>query len=261
MNPMRESKRGFTLTELLVVIAIIMGLAATAIPALQAFRRGQRLDHTARVITSALADARRLAVSKHARHVIVLYRYNDTSPQIQGTLEATRDAMRVYCEPVGDPSWPKGYWKGGYVGEPVILPPGLRFAQNLIKFAQVFGPVADPTMPLPLDNAYFQKSPNSKAIGYHRDGTFDYDPSLDEPAVNAAVGRNIYQPDEGFYQVPETTKADIVVVEVTPDGSEVVVKGKRRRALIDLQPMTGRATAAIFEIGDSFQSLQGTTQP
>jgi hypothetical protein len=31
-------------------------------------------------------------------------------------------------------------------------------------------------------------------------------------------------------------------------------KGKSRRALIDLQPQTGRATSMIFEIGDSFKS-------
>ena len=198
------------------------------------------------------AEARRRAVTQHARHVIVLYSFEDTTGAKEGTVERIRHALRVYCEPVGDPNWKTGYFKGGYVNEPIILPPGIRFAQDKMKFAQVFGPVTNASEPLPIDNDYFKKSQTSKAIGFRRDGTFDYDPSLDEPAVNPAGGGNIYQPDERFFQVPEACKADIVVVEVESSGKEIKVKGRPRRALIDLEPRTGRAMTKTFEIGASF---------
>jgi prepilin-type N-terminal cleavage/methylation domain-containing protein len=246
-------RAGFTLTELLVVIAIIMALAAAAAPALQVFRRSQRLDGAARVVTASLSEARRAAVTKHARQVVVLYKYEDqTVPP--DTLGRVRYAMRIYCEPVGDPSWTTGYFRGGYVGDTILLPVGICFAQDKMKFAQVFGPVPDPSKPLPLDSEYFRKSPQSKAIGFRRDGTFDYDATLDEPARNPAAGRNIYMPDERVYQVPDDLKGDIVLAEIDPQGHEVKVKGKARRAYIDLAPATGRAMSAVFEIGDSFQT-------
>ena len=246
---------GFTLTELLVVIGILILLTMTAVPAIQAFRRGQRLDQSARLIQAALADARRLAVTKHARHVVVLYSYQDTASEKEGTVESVRHALRVYCEPVGDPSWTKGYFPGGYVGTPVILPAGIRFSQERMSFAQIYGPVADPSKPLPVEHDYFKKAQQSRAIAFRRDGTFDYDSTLDEPAVNPLAGRNIYQADEGIYQVPEGCKADVVLVEVTQAGvttSEVRVKGKARRGLVDLQPATGRATPIVVDVGSGF---------
>lgn len=260
----RRSRRcgrsvGFTLTELLVVIAIIMGLAMTAVPAIQAFRRGQRLDHSAKIVQSAISDARRMAVTRRARHVAVLYSFEERGAS-EGTIERIRHAIRIYCEPIGDASWRNDpqlksqYFPGGYVGKALILPPGIRFAQERMKFAQVFGPVPNSAEPLSLDSDYFKKSPQSKAIGFRRDGTFDYDPTVDEPAVNPAVGRNIYLPDERFYQVPDSTKADIVLIEVDPGGNEIRSKGKARRALIDLDPRTGRATAKTFEIGQNFDT-------
>ena len=248
-----RGRSGFTLTELLVVIAIMLGLAATAVPALQAFRRGQRLDNAAKIVQSALAEARRAAVTQHARHVVVLFSYEDQLAK-EATVERVRHALRVYCEPIGEPTWKNGYFKGGYVNEPIILPAGIRFAQDKMKFAQVFGPVTNASEPLPPNSDYFKKSQTSKAIGFRRDGTFDYDSSLDEPAVNPAVGRNIYQPDERYFQVPETCKADIVIVEVEASGKEIKVKGKPRRALIDLDPRTGRAISKTFEIGPNFET-------
>ncbi|MGH7295955.1 MAG: pilus assembly FimT family protein, partial [Polyangiaceae bacterium] len=185
-----KRKSGFTLTELVVVIGIICLLTAAAIPALQAFQRGQRLDQAARIVQAAISEARREAVTLHARHVIVLYSYEDQTSAVAGTRESVRNAMRIYCEPVGDPSWATGYFKGGYVGEPVNLPPGIRFDMRHMKAFQVFGPVANPSEPLDLGNAYFQRGPSSKAIAFRVDGTFDYDPTLDVPAVDpVASGR------------------------------------------------------------------------
>lgn len=243
---MRRAETGFTLTELIVVIGIMIVLAATAVPALNAFRRGQRLDHSARIVQQVFSEARRLAITKRARQVVVLFSYDDPS-EPEGTLQRVRHGLRIYCEPIGEPG-AKGSFAGGYVEKPILLTPGIRFAQEKMKFAEVFA-VKNPSDPLPLDSDQFVKGPASKAIGIRRDGTFDYDATLDQPAVYPEVGVNIFLPDERFYQVPDAWKADVMLVEVDPGGREISPSGKKRRGFIDLDPRTGRATAKVFDIG------------
>jgi hypothetical protein len=114
--------------------------------------------------------------------------------------------------------------------------------------------VSDPSVPLPLESEHFGKGPAAKAIAFRRDGTLDYDPSADVPAVHPEVGVNIYLPDEKYYQVPDGWQADVVLVEVDPNGREVQSKGKKRRGFLDLEPKTGRASARVFDIGEKAET-------
>lgn len=243
-----EERGGFTLTELLVVIAIIMILAATTVPALNAFRRGQRLDHAARLVQSALNDARRRAITKHTRHVVVLYEYEHAADE----LNRVRHALAVYSAPVGEPNTP-GYFAGGYVGDTLQLPVGIRFLPSNMQFRvwQSFD-ANRPSEPLPLDSTYFRRR-NPEALAFRADGTLQ--PFNDFPGTHPAVGANIYLPDEGYFQVPDTCRADIVMAEVTPTGQEIVTEGKSRRVLIDLMPMTGRSSSAVFDTGGGFETM------
>ena len=65
---------------------------------------------------------------------------------------------------------------------------------------------------------------------------------------------NVFLPEEGYFQIPEGVKADLVVVDVTPDGTEILREGKSRRVLIDVMPLTGRSTSAVFDVADTFES-------
>src|SRR4029077_13970145 len=102
---------------------------------LSAFRKSQRLEHSGRIVTSVMNDARRLAITKRGRHVVVLYGYQEAA----GELDTVRHAIRIYQEPTGvkpgpgiPPDVSKGYWEGGYVGEALVLPAGVRFKQELM---------------------------------------------------------------------------------------------------------------------------------
>ncbi len=246
-------RRGFTLTELLVVISIIMILAAASIPMISAFK-GQRLDQAARIVVSTLNDARRRAITKRARCTVVFYSYEDPSDPIA----KARHAMRVYMEPVGEPGTNR-HFPGGYVGKPIVLTKGVQFdaSHSLVRIWDL-GQLPDPAQPLPLDHPYFQKG-NTEAVAFERDGTLAE--RVDFPAVHPSVGRNIYMPDEGCYQVPEDVRADIVLREVTPAGNERVSGGKKRRALIDLVPMTGRAIGRTFDVSADGFAFFGTANP
>lgn len=236
---------GFTLTELLVVIAIIMVLAAAAVPALNAFRRGQKLSQAARIVQSALNDVRRRAITQHARHVVVLYSFEDPTEE----LFKVKHAIAVYSEPVGQKG-KKGYFPGGYVGNPLILPPGVRFAQDKMQL-QVFPAQGDSAKPIPEDSEHFRRR-NPEALTFRADGTIqDFN---DYPGVHPSVGVNIYLEEEGYYQVPEETRADIVLVETGPAGDEIKSDGKSQRVLIDLMPMVGRSNARAFDVGQSFET-------
>jgi hypothetical protein len=236
-------------------MAIIMSLAAAAAPALSAFRRAQRLDHSGRIMTSALNDARRLAITKHARHCVVLYEYEE----IAGQLDTVRHAMAIYQEPTGvkpgTPNVPdsvtKGYWAGGYVGQPLILPQNVRFKQELMEARKQ---VNLPDENSPIFQRHQRGQQNNDIIAFRADGTIE-DRNDDSPN-DTAGGGNFFQPDEGYYQVPDTQRADIVIMETTPDGNEVKAGGgKVRRCLVDLNLGTGRAQSRVFDIGPGFEKL------
>jgi prepilin-type N-terminal cleavage/methylation domain-containing protein len=235
-----KGSRGFTLTELLVVISIIMLLAAASIPMISSFK-GQRLDQASRIVVSTLNDARRRAITKRARCTVVLYAYEDPSDPII----KTRHAMRVYMEPMGEPGTPR-HFEGGYVGQHIVLTKGVQFGvgHSLLRVWEL-GQLAEPARPLPLDHPYFQKG-NAEALSFQRDGSIAE--RVDFPAVHPGAGRNIYMPDEGCYQVPNDIRADIALIEVTPGGGEKSSGGKKRRALVDLVSMTGRAVARTFDV-------------
>jgi prepilin-type N-terminal cleavage/methylation domain-containing protein len=238
---------GFTLTELLVVIAIIILLTAAAIPALSAFRRGQRLEQAGKQVQSFLNEVRRAAVTKHARHIIVFFSFQEGDSE---ELFQTRHGMAVYSEPVGRSGF-DGYFPGGYPERPtaMILPKGIRFAEQLMQFN--VAPASNRALPLPVESAFFRRR-NADALTFLSDGTIQ---SFDDyPAMHPAVGENIYLPDEGYYQVPDTTRADVVLIEVGPDGSEIIKGGMSRRVLVDLNPYTGRSISRFFEVGETFET-------
>ncbi|RME76459.1 MAG: prepilin-type N-terminal cleavage/methylation domain-containing protein [Planctomycetota bacterium] len=248
-----RGRAGFTMVELLVTISIILLLAAASIPMISAFK-GQRLEQSARMVVSVLNDARRRAITQHGRCTVVFYAYEDPSDPIL----KQRHALRVYMEPVGRPGSPR-YFPGGYVGKMVVLPKGVQFdpAHSLVRI-WTLGRIPDPAQPLALNDPYFQKG-NAEALAFRTDGSIA--DRVDFPAVHPAVGRNIYLPDEGCYQVPEDTRADIVLIEVTPAGVEKVSDGKKRRALIDLVPMTGRALMRVFDVSPDGFAFFNSTQP
>jgi hypothetical protein len=93
----------------------------------------------------------------------------------------------------------------------------------------------------------------NEALAFRRDGTIeDRD---DEDATPPAAGRNIFQPDEGCYQVPAAQKADIVLIETDSGGREVRSKGKARRGLVDVNLATGRAVGRVFDVGESYEYM------
>ncbi|MFC1708128.1 Tfp pilus assembly protein FimT/FimU, partial [Planctomycetota bacterium] len=188
---------GFTLVELLVVIAIIMVLAVASVPALNAFARGQKLDGAARIVQSALNDIRRRAITKHTRHVVVLYSYDEGG---EG-LSRIRHGIAVYSGPVGRKN-DKGYFEGGYVGKPLVLPSGIRFAQDSmsVRLWQAVD-ARKPGEPLPLESPYFRKR-NREALAFRADGTIaDRDDiSGTHPPAHGDV--NVFLREEGYYQIP-----------------------------------------------------------
>lgn len=247
-----ERRGGFTLTELLVVIAIIMMLAAATVPAIAAFRRGQRLEHAMRLVQSALNDARRLAITKHARHVVVFYSYEEKT----GDPQSIRHAVRVYQEPTGIPPGPnippavsRGYFTGDYIGQTLRLPAGTRFRQDRMECKLHTAPDADgPDKNLPI----FERSlrgARSEVLAFRRDGTIEE--RNDIAATDNGARVNIYLQDEGYFQVPEVQRADIVITETTANGDEIKTAGKARRSLLDVNLTTGRTLGRVFEIGGS----------
>ena len=239
--------------ELLVVMAIIMSMAAAAAPALSAFRKGQRLDHSGRLVTSAINDARRMAITKHARHVVVLYSY----AEVAGEMDTVRHAIRIYQEPTGvkpapgiAPDISKGYWPGGYVGEALVLPSGIRFKQEIMPVRKQEG-LPDENGPLFVRQKRGERS--NDVITFRRDGTIE--DRLDESPTDASGGRNFFLPDEGCYQIPEAQRADFVLAETSPEGVELTQKGKKRRCLVDLNLGTGRALSRCFDVGQGFEYI------
>jgi prepilin-type N-terminal cleavage/methylation domain-containing protein len=252
--------RGFTLTELLVVMGIIMVLAAAAVPAINAFRRGQRLDHAGKLVQSVLDTARRRAITLRARHVVVFYiDTTDTS----GDITAVRHAIRIYQEPTGvkpapgtPPGASLGYYEGGYPEDvpPTFLPQNIRFHQPVMECKIQQG---EPDI---RSEIFRRKLRGEKAdtIAFRRDGTVE--DRQDAKPIDPATGRNIFLPDEACYQVPDATRADVVLIETDNAGGEVRSKGKSRRALVDVNPLTGRSVAKTFDIGPiQFMDTAGQT--
>lgn len=255
--PLPRGARGFTLTELLVVISIMMALAVAALPAIAAFRRGQRLDYAGKVVQSALADARRRAITLRARHVVVFY--IDTTDSSEASM--VRHAVRIYQEPTGikpttgastggSAGTGQGYFEGGYVGEPLFLPNNIRFLQTQMECKVQQG---EP----PVSSDLFRRrlrGERSDTISFRRDGTIEdrADASPNDPTS----GINIYLADEGVYQVPESTRADVVIMETESSGTEIKKSGKFRRTMVDVNPLTGRALAKTFDIG-AFAQMPG----
>jgi prepilin-type N-terminal cleavage/methylation domain-containing protein len=249
---MLKRRDGFTLTELLVVIAIIMLLSAAAVPALSAFRRGQRLDQSARLVQSALNDARRLSITKRARHVVVFYEYEDTAGQV----DTVRHAIKIYQEPTGvkpgtgiPEEVSRGYWPGGYVGDTLVLPANIRFRQESMECT------LSKTLP-PEESEFFVRKLRGEqmdALAFRRDGTVE-DRKDSNPSPQSE-GRNIFLPDEGCYQVPVSQRADIVLMETNPNGDEVKSGGKSRRGMIDISPATGRALSRTFDVSTSYEYM------
>jgi prepilin-type N-terminal cleavage/methylation domain-containing protein len=258
-RPARTRRRalasGFTLTELLVVIGIIGVLAVSAVPAIYAFRQGQLLEHSGRIMTSTFNDARRLAVTKHARHCVVLYEYEE----IAGDITSTRDAIRIYQGPTGVKPGPgvpadvsKGYWEGGYVGEPIVLPQNVRFQPSLMESHRLAGLPDEKSSPL--FQPHTQKGQKSNdIIAFRADGTIE--DRVDASPMDTARAANIFLPDEGYYAIPDTQRADLVIIQVAGAGLEVKQGGKAKRCLVDLNLGTGRATARVFEIGQGYGYL------
>jgi len=238
---------GFTLAELLVVMAIIMGLAAAAVPAMSAFRRGQRLDHAGRMVQSALNDARRRAITLRARHVVAFF--IDTTEA--GEIGQVRHGIRIYQEPTGvKPGTPgasagatRGYTEGRYVGEPLFLPNNVRFHQQLMECKVHQG---EPDITSEIFRRKL-RGERSDTIAFRRDGTVE-DRNDANPSVGG-TGVNFYLADEQVYQVPDGTRADIMIVETDAGGGEVRSKGKFRRAFVDINVLTGRSLSKTFDIG------------
>ncbi|HVY62039.1 MAG TPA: hypothetical protein VHF22_10325, partial [Planctomycetota bacterium] len=142
------------------------------------------------------------------------------------------------------------YWEGGYVGQPLILPQNVRFKQDIMEARKQMN-LPDEKSPVFLKHQRGQQ--NNDVIAFRADGTIE--DRADDSPNDTAGGGNFIQPDEGYYQVPDTQRADIVLMETTPDGIEVKSNGRSRRCLVDLNLGTGRAQARVFDIGPGFEKL------
>lgn len=230
-----------------------MLLMAAAIPAISAFRRGQKLEHGQRMVISALNDARRAAITRHARHVVVLFEYEERP----GEVDTIRHALRIYQEPTGVPKGPgippsvsAGYWPGGYQGEALRLPAGTRFKKDRMEVRVQLSTEDGPDKDAPIFARKLKgQGRNADAIAFRRDGSVEDRP--DATATDVSTGINVYLPDEGCYQVPDIYRADIALYESSPSGDEIKTRGKSRRALIDLNGATGRSIGRVFDIGGS----------
>lgn len=222
-GPSAGSGRGFTLVEMLVVIGIIIALMAVAVPALMAFRKGQRLDQAGRAVQSALNAARREALTTKKRVVVVLYQTED--PNEEGDLKI-RHGMRIYKQ------------DAGYTGEEVLLPKGILFAGEDKQSVRVLNPLPPET-----DT---RLGGDPKMIAFRRDGTFE--PRDDEPAIDPGTGKDIFDPDEDVIEIDDGMRGDIVLLEVNDGQREILTEGRSRRCLVDLVAGTGRARARVFEV-------------
>ena len=68
---MKKNSSGFTLFELLIVITILGILSAVAIPSMNNFRGGMKLDAAAREVVSAIQYVQSLAIKEEIKHGVV----------------------------------------------------------------------------------------------------------------------------------------------------------------------------------------------
>jgi Tfp pilus assembly protein FimT len=207
--------------ELLVVISIIVLVMALAIPGLNTFLKGQRLEQSGRVVQTAFSNARQAAVTSHIPHRIVIFRKpEDNTPGAKMIY-----GIRVYKDGVK------------YEGEAQLLPRTIRIVTTPNTGIHIFDREPD------VNDSRLDSRRNPGKVEYRKDGTVFFQlPYRDQKTIPDGFGQfgNIYDLNNRVNGVTRNFPADIILEQ----------EGVNRRCFLDIVPNTGRVNFRVLPLTD-----------